>query len=54
MAVISELIDVGLRLKEQGNQKSAIEHFRQLHTTYPGNARIMFELAASWGRIWCP
>ena len=54
MAVISELIDVGLRLKEQGNQKSAIEHFRQLHSTYPGNARIMFELAASWGEFGVP
>ena len=48
MAVISELIDVGLALKEQGNHQAAIEHFRQLHVTYPEHARIMFELAGSW------
>ncbi len=48
MAVITELIDVGLQLKRQGNLRGAIEHFRQLHATYPGNARIMFELAACW------
>ncbi len=48
MAVITELIDAGLQLKRQGNLRGAIEHFRQLHATYPGNARIMFELAASW------
>ena len=48
MAVISELIDAGLALKEQGNHQAAIEHFRQLHVTYPDHARIMFELAGSW------
>jgi len=48
MAVISELIDAGLALKEKGNHQAAIEHFRQLHTTYPNHARIMFELAGSW------
>ncbi len=48
MAVITELIDAGLQLKRRGNLRGAIEHFRQLHATYPGNARIMFELAASW------
>jgi|GEM_PF-1026410 len=48
MAVVSELIDVGLALKEQGNHQAAIEHFRQLHVTYPDHARIMFELAGSW------
>ncbi len=48
MAVISELIDVGLSLKDSGNHQSAIEHFRQLHQTYPDHARIMFELAGSW------
>lgn len=48
MAVISELIDAGLVLKEQGNYQAAIEHFRQLHQTYPDHARIMFELAGAW------
>ena len=48
MAVITELIDAGLHLKRQGNLRGAIEHFRQLHATYPGNTRIMFELAACW------
>ena len=48
MAVIAELIEAGQRLREQGNLQGAIEHFRQLHTTYPGNARIMFELANAW------
>lgn len=48
MAVISELIDAGLSLKEQGNHQAAIEHFRQLNVTYPDHARIMFELAGSW------
>ena len=33
MAVISELIDVGLQLKSQGKHEAAIEHFRQLHET---------------------
>lgn len=48
MAVITELIDAGLQLKLQGNLGGAIEHFRQLHTTYPDNARIVFELAGAW------
>lgn len=48
MAVITELIDAGLQLKRQGNLRGAIEHFRQLQATYPGNARIMFELAETW------
>lgn len=48
MAVISELIDAGLSLKEQGNHQAAIEHFRQLYQTYPDHARIMFELAGAW------
>ena len=48
MAVISELIDAGLKLKQQGSHQAAIEHFRQLQATYPGHARIMFELADSW------
>ena len=54
MAVVSELIDVGLILKQQGKLKGAIEHFRQLHATYPGNARIMFELAACWSAFDVP
>ena len=54
MAVVSELIDVGLTLKQQGKLKGAIEHFRQLHATYPGNARIMFELAACWSAFDVP
>ncbi len=48
MAVITELIDAGLKLKQQGNLRGAIEHFRQLKATYPGNARILFELAGAW------
>lgn len=48
MAVISELIDSGLRLKQQRKLRGAIEHFRQLLTTYPENARIQFELANCW------
>lgn len=48
MAVISELIDAGIALKEQGNYQAAIEHFRQLNSTYPDHARIMFELAGAW------
>lgn len=48
MAVITELIDAGLQLKQQGNLRGAIEHFRQLQATYPGNARILFELAGAW------
>ena len=48
MAVITELIDAGLQLKRQGNLRGAIEHFRQLQATYPGNARIRFELAGAW------
>lgn len=54
MAVIAELIDAGLRLKQGGNLQGAIEHFRQLHTTYPGNARIMFELATCWRAFGVP
>lgn len=48
MAVITELIDAGLQLKQQGNLRGAIEHFRQLQATFPGNARILFELAGAW------
>lgn len=54
MAVISELIDIGLSLKEQGNHQNAIEHFRQLNQTYPNHARIMFELAGSWQAFGVP
>jgi len=54
MAVISELIDAGLHLKQQGNHQAAIEHFRQLHKTYPDHARIMFELAGSWQSMGIP
>lgn len=54
MAVISELIDVGLRLKQQGNHRAAIEHFRQLRETYPDHARILFELADSWRAFGVP
>ncbi len=54
MAVVSELIDVGLALKRQGKLKGAIEHFRQLHATYPENARIMFELAVCWSAFDVP
>ena len=54
MAVISELIDVGLELKAQGKREAAIEHFRQLRETYPDNARIMFELAATWNAFDVP
>lgn len=54
MAVITELIEAGLRLKQGGNLQGAIEHFRQLHTTYPGHARIMFELAACWRAFGVP
>ncbi len=48
MAVITELIEAGLRLKQGSNLRGAIEHFKQLHATYPDHARIMFELAACW------
>ena len=48
MPVITELIEAGLRLKRAGNLRGAIEHFKQLHATYPSHARIMFELAAVW------
>ncbi len=48
MAVIAELIDAGIQMKRAGNLQGAIEHFRQLQATYPGNARIMFELANAW------
>ncbi len=54
MAVISELIDAGLQLKTQGKHEAAIEHFRQLHETYPDNARVKFELAAAWGAFGVP
>ncbi len=54
MAVITELVDAGLQLKRQGNLRGAIEHFRQLHATYPGNARIMFELAGTWSAFNVP
>ncbi|MCY3977846.1 MAG: hypothetical protein OXG23_07075 [Chloroflexi bacterium] len=54
MAVISELIEAGARLKLGGNLQGAIEHFKQLHRTYPGHARIMFELAACWRAFGVP
>lgn len=54
MAVISELIDAGLQLKTQGKHEATIEHFRQLHETYPNNARVKFELAAAWGAFGVP
>jgi len=54
MAVIAELIEAGLRLKGAGNLRAAIEHFKQLHATYPGHARIMFELAAAWRAFGVP
>ena len=54
MAVISELIDAGLRLKQQGSHQAAIEHFRQLQTAYPAHARILFELADSWQAFGVP
>ena len=54
MAVISELIDAGLRLKQQGNHQAAIEHFRQLQAAYPAHARILFELADSWQAFGVP
>ena len=54
MAVVSELIDVGLTLKQQGKLKGAIEHFRQLHATFPQNARIKFELAVCWSAFDVP
>ena len=54
MAVISELIDLGLALKQKGKLEGAIEHFRQLQATYPDNARIMFELGACWTALGVP
>ena len=54
MAVISELIDAGLQLKAQKKHEAAIEHFRQLHETYPDNARVKFELAAAWSAFGVP
>ena len=54
MAVISELIDAGLRLKQQGSHQAAIEHFRQLQAAYPAHARILFELADSWQAFGVP
>ena len=54
MAVITELIEAGLRLKQGGNLGAAIEHFKQLHSTYPDHARIMFELAACWRAFGVP
>lgn len=54
MAVITELIDAGRRLRRAGNLQGAIEHFRQLHTTYPDHARIMFELAGVWREYGVP
>lgn len=54
MAVITELIEAGLRLKRQGNPNGAIEHFRQLLATYPDHARIMFELAGAWRAFGVP
>ena len=54
MAVISELIQAGLSLKQSGNLSGAIEHFKQLHATYPDQARVMFELAACWRAFGVP
>ncbi len=54
MAVISELIDAGLGLKQQGNHQAAIVHFRQLNAAYPDHARILFELADSWQAFGVP
>lgn len=54
MAVITELIEAGLRLKQGGNLGAAIEHFKQLHATYPDHSRIMFELAACWRAFGVP
>ena len=54
MAVITELITAGLRLKQGGNLSGAIEHFKQLQTTYPDHARIKFELAACWRAFGVP
>ena len=54
MAVITELIEAGLRLKRAGNLRGAIEHFKQLHATYPEHARIKFELAATWRAFGVP
>lgn len=54
MAVIAELIQVGLRLKQGGNLGGAIEHFKQLHATYPDHARIKFELAGCWRAFGVP
>lgn len=54
MAVIAELIQAGLRLKQGGNLGGAIEHFKQLRATYPDHARIKFELAACWRAFGVP
>ena len=54
MAVIAELIQAGLRLKQGGNLGGAIEHFKQLHATYPEHARIKFELAGCWREFGVP
>ena len=54
MAVVSELIEAGLKLKAGGKLEAAIEHFRQLQATYPKNARIMYELAACWSAFSVP
>ncbi len=54
MAVITELIDAGRRLRRAGNLQGAIEHFRQLQATYPDHARIMFELAGAWREFGVP
>lgn len=54
MAVITELIEAGIRLKQGGSLGGAIEHFKQLHATYPGHARIMFELASCWRAFGVP
>lgn len=54
MALIAELIDAGVQMKRAGNLQGAIEHFRQLQATYPGNARIMFELANAWSSFTVP
>lgn len=54
MAVITELIEIGRQLKRAGKLQGAIEHFLQLHRTYPDNARISFELAGAWRAFGVP
>ena len=48
MAVINELIQAGIALKEAGKADAAIEHFRQLDTTFPDHPRVKMEYAAAY------